>query len=322
MKQENESIAVLLLNLGGPDSLGSIRPFLFNLFSDRDIIRLPAQPLLARLIARSRAKKVRHRYEAIGGASPLLSLTNDQAKALETYLNETQNKELFKVYVGMRYWHPFIGDTVDEIIRNGHRRMIVLTLFPHYSRATTGSCFKETARSVPTGSPLSIAYIDSWPDHPLYIEALADSLRSALAEFDEPKNEIDLLFTAHSLPKEFVEGGDPYVDHIHKTIEALLPGLGKIKWQLGFQSRSGPVEWLEPSTEQVLDSLAEAGAKAVLMCPISFISDHIETLYEIDIMYRERAEAQGIRTFKRCSSLNSAHKFIEGLSQIVLAAAG
>ena len=314
--------AVLLLNLGGPDSLNAVRPFLFNLFSDKEIIRLPFQPILARFISARRAKKVISRYAQIGGKSPLLDLTNGQAQALEKELNSRSKTDSkgpgFKVYVGMRYWHPFIEETVEQIQKDGIKKVVALSLFPHYSRATTGSCFKELKRVLKRNPNLEVVYVDHWFDNPTYLDTLAQKINETLAEFPaKNRKRIQIVFTAHSLPQDFIDQGDPYLDHLKRTIEGLRERLRKISWHLAFQSRSGPVKWMKPSTEKVLENLAHDGYREILMVPISFVSDHVETLYEIDIMYRDLAESKGIVIFKRSPSLNSSPKFIEALAEIV-----
>lgn len=315
----DEKIAVLLLNLGGPDSIRSIKPFLRNLFSDREIIRLPMQPLLARIIARSRSKKVADRYQAIGGKSPILGLTKEQASALEDDLNGDSERRQFKTYIGMRYWHPLIGDAVDRIMADGADRVIVLSLFPQYSRATTGSCIKELNQALSkTDVNLKIDIIDEWYDNPDYLDALAESVSEGLARFSpENRSEVQVLFSAHALPQEFVDQGDPYPDQLRITIEGINERIGRLNWHLAYQSRSGPVKWMEPQTDRTIIKLADSGVSHILIVPISFVSDHIETLYEIDIMYQELAQAHGVTEFHRSPSLNSRPAFIKALAGLV-----
>jgi ferrochelatase len=314
-------IGVLLLNMGGPDSLEAVKPFLHNLFADRDIIRLgPSflQKSIASLIIRKRLKSVIDAYSAIGGKSPLLDITNAQANALEDLLNskfEIQNSK-FRVYVGMRYWHPFIEDAVDHAVRDGINRVIALSLYPHYSAATTGSSVKKFEDSA---KKYHIDYlsITSWFNNPLYIDAIEEKIRQGLANFKEEKPVV--LFSAHSLPKKFVDEGDPYADEIQGTINEVLRRfvLSPFEWRLSYQSKTGPVKWLEPSTEEVIHELSKKAVKNILVVPISFVSDHIETLYEIDIQYKDMAGNLGIN-LKRTESLNTSPKFIEALSGIVI----
>jgi ferrochelatase len=316
-------IGVLLLNMGGPDSLKAVKPFLHNLFTDRDIIRLgPSflQKPIASLIIRKRLKSVIDAYSAIGGKSPLLDITNAQASALEESLNSSRftvhGSRSFKVYVGMRYWHPFIEDAVDHAVRDGINRVIALSLYPHYSAATTGSSVKKFEDSA---KKYHIDYlcITSWFNNPLYIDAIEEKIRQGLAKFKGESPVV--LFSAHSLPKKFVDEGDPYADEIQGTINEILRRfvLSPFEWRLSYQSKTGPVKWLEPPTEEVIHELSKKAVKNVLVVPISFVSDHIETLYEIDIQYKDMADDLGIN-LKRTESLNTSPKFIEALSGIVI----
>jgi len=304
---------VILLNLGGPDSLKSVRPFLYNLFSDRDIIRLGPAPLqkpLAFLISLLRSKKSRDSYRLIGGFSPLRTITEAQASSLE----ERLRPHGITVYTGMRYWHPFIEDTVEEIKRDRITHLIALPLYPHYSIATSGSAIKKL-EEVLRGAEIKLKIIKSWPDHPLYIRALKENILKTLNTTEEPEK-VHLLFSAHSLPVSFIEKGDPYVDELMKTINTLTSEI-KLPWHLSYQSRSGPVKWLSPSTEEKLRELATHSVKEVIVVPVSFVSDHIETLYEIDIYYRDIASGLGIKLY-RTESLNTNSLFIDALYNIVI----
>lgn len=310
-----EKIAVLLLNLGGPDSLAAIRPFLYNLFSDREIIKLPLQPALAWFIARGRSKKVAVRYQAIGGKSPILDLTKEQAAAVETSLNRDGERS-YKVSVGMRYWHPLIPEAVEQIAAGEFDRLIVVSLFPHYSRATTGSCLTILNKALAEHSPPPATVIESWYDNPGYLDALADTVEEGLAGFAD-RGGVKVIFSAHALPQEFIEQGDPYEQHLRSTIAGVTERVAGLDWTLTFQSRSGPVKWMEPQTDASIAALGESGCKKMLIVPISFVSDHIETLYEIDIMYRDLALEHGVTEFIRSPSLNSRPKFIEALAGLV-----
>jgi ferrochelatase len=308
--------AVLLLQMGGPDSIDAVEPFLFNLFSDRDIIRIgPAflQPLIARFIARRRAPKSAAFYERIGGRSPIRELTELQARALESLLGPE-----FRCFVAMRYSKPSTIEALAAIKKEGISRIIALSLYPHYSRATTGSSINELKRVLAiSGTEFSASYIDRFYDHPLYIEALAERIEEGLAGFAE-RETAHLLFSVHSLPQSFIDGGDPYLDHILETVRLVMERFEDIDYHLAFQSRAGPVKWLEPSTEEMLQNLAAAGCEDLLVVPLSFVSDHIETLYEIDIQYAEEARALGIGNFRRSPSLNDSPIFIECLAELVL----
>jgi ferrochelatase len=311
----SEKTAVLLLQMGGPDSLDAVEPFLLNLFSDRDIIRVgPAvlQPLIARFIVRRRAPKVAGYYERIGGKSPIRELTEAQARALQERLGPD-----FSCFVAMRYWHPTTIEALAAIRREGITRVVALSLYPHYSRATTGSSLNELRRVLgEAGVRFDVVTVDRFYDHPLYIAALCERIEAGLARFPH-REEVHLLFSAHSLPQSFIEAGDPYLDHILATVRLVMDRLGDVNYHLGFQSRAGPVKWLEPSTEEMLQRLATAGCANLLMVPLSFVSDHIETLYEIDVQYAEEAAALGIDTFRRVESLNSSPLFIDCLAELV-----
>lgn len=311
-----EKTAVLLLQMGGPDSIEAVEPFLFNLFSDRDIIRIgPAflQPLIARFIARRRAPRSADFYEQIGGRSPIRELTELQARALESLLGPE-----FRCFVAMRYWKPSTIEALAAIKREGISRIIAVSLYPHYSRATTGSSINELKRVLALSeSEFSVSYIDRFYDHPLYIDALAARIEEGLAGFGE-RGMAHLLFSVHSLPQSLIEAGDPYLDHILETIRLVMERFDDMDYHLAFQSKAGPVKWLEPSTEEMLRNLANAGCENLLVVPLSFVSDHIETLYEIDIQYGEEARALGIGNFRRSPSLNDSPIFIECLAELVL----
>lgn len=313
---------VILLNLGGPDSQEAVRPFLYNLFSDRKIIRLGPpflQKPIAWSIAASRAPKTRKAYGLIGGGSPILDITNAQAGALEEALKGQIEgvHEPFKVYVGMRYWRPFIEDTLRQAHEDGIRRLVSLSLYPHYSRATTGSA-EEKLKEELAKYPMECSFVSSWFDQPSYIDALADVIRKGFGKLeDTSEGKVPVvLFSAHSLPVSFIEEGDPYVEEIMDTIRAVAEKVN-MHWHLGYQSRSGPVQWLEPSTEEVIKGLRMEGVREVLMVPISFVSDHIETLYEIDILYRGIGERLGLKV-QRTDSLNTHPLLIKALKEMVL----
>ncbi|MGI6638355.1 MAG: ferrochelatase [Desulfobulbus sp.] len=312
-----KKIGVLLLNLGGPQRADDIKPFLINLFSDRQLIRLgPAllQPLIARIIAHRRAPKSAANYARIGGGSPILQRTREQALALEKKLARHGN---FLVRPCMRYWHPFAHEIVTELLASGVEQCVALPLYPHYSIATSGSSLADLQCCLDkTRPPLPCTIIRSWPEQPDYIAALAERVREGLALF--PGEEVRLLYSAHSLPQRFIDNGDPYVEELEKTIAALEQQTGKTG-TLCYQSRSGPVAWLGPSTLETIKRCAAEGARNLLILPLSFVSDHVETLVEIDMDYKQLAQKLGMR----CAStkaLNHDPQFIQGLAALVLAA--
>ncbi len=314
---EKKSIAVILLNLGGPEKLEDVRPFLFNLFSDRQIIQLgPSflQKPIAGFISWRRAPKSQEAYRMIGGGSPLTRITGEQSAALEKQLS---GEGMFRVFMAMRYWTPFAQETLQQLNQFGIKRIVALPLYPHYSVATSGSSLTDLHRTAANfSSQFEISEIRSWQIQPLYIKSLAKSIKDCFESFKT--EEVQVVYSAHSLPVKFINEGDPYVAHLQETISAVekitgLPG------KLCYQSRSGPVEWLSPSTPEMLEMLANQGCKNILMVPISFVSDHVETLYEIDILYRQMAEEKGLH-LKRSTSCNTEPDFINALKDLVLEA--
>jgi ferrochelatase len=324
-------VGVLLLNLGGPETLAEVEPFLVRLFSDREIIELPlgalAQPLFARVVARVRGPSVRTNYARIGGGSPQIRLTRAQGEALEERLNRAAPGR-FRVRLAMRYWGPSTEDALAAFRDEGISRIVTLTLYPHYSRATTGSSENELRRVLALPrfrvAAFSIASVSSYAVDPLYLEALTDSVRRGLAGFPEDvRPRVVLLFSAHALPQKFVDRGDPYVGEIEKTRQGILARLGNgHRHVLGYQSRTGPVKWTGPGTDEVLDELGREGTREVLVVPLSFVSDHIETLYEVDMLFADRARRAGITDYRRTEALNASPAFIESLARLVESKAG
>ncbi|MCI5149063.1 MAG: ferrochelatase [Candidatus Electrothrix sp. MAN1_4] len=315
-----KKIGVVVLNMGGPEKQEDVRPFLYNLFSDRQIIRLgPAvlQKPLAALIACKRAPVSRENYQKIGGGSPLTRITAEQAQALEQSLADDGD---FIVRSCMRYWPPFADTVLQEMVDTGVTALVALPLYPHYCQATSGSSFSDLKQHhIQLGCNFPIQEIRSWSTEPEYIQALVARIRAGFALFTEEEQEkVQLVYSAHSLPKKFIEQGDPYLDELKQTIKAIEEEAG---WQgkLCFQSRSGPVEWLEPSTPDMLEQLAHKGCKNILMVPIAFVSDHIETLYEIDMLYRYQAAELSMR-LESTRGLNDDPLFIQALRTLVLKA--
>ena len=315
---EKQKIGVVLLNMGGPERQEDVGPFLTNLFSDRDIIRLgPAflQKPLARFIARRRAPHSQDMYRQIGGGSPLRQITEAQAAALEASLRQTGGD--YHVRAAMRYWHPRAGQSLAELARLGVQKLIALPLYPHYSRTTTGSSLLDLRQAKAAMLPAAaMVEISSWPDHPAYIAALADGLATGLRQCQSGRPR--LLYSAHSLPQSVIDGGDPYLSHLRLTIAALEKQTG-IAGTLCFQSRGGPVRWLRPETGDIIEQCARAGEKELLIMPISFVSDHIETLYEIGILFAQQAKSHGMRLVAS-PSLNIQAGFIACLRDLVSSA--
>ena len=311
----SEKIAVLLLQMGGPDSIAAVEPFLLKLFSDRDIIKIgPAflQPFIARRIVKKRAPTVEGYYREIGGKSPIRELTEAQGRGVQELLGDG-----FRSFVAMRYSRPSTLDALAAIKREGIDRVVALSLYPHYSKATTGSSMNELQRMLKESRlDFRVTRIDRFYDHPLYIRALAEKVTRGLASFPDPA-QVEIVFSAHSLPQSFIDEGDPYLSHIEETVRLVMEEVGPTSHQLCFQSKASPVKWLEPSTQATLEALAAAGRRDLLMVPLSFVSDHIETLHEIDIQYAAEAKALGIERFVRSESLNSSPLFLSCLADLV-----
>jgi len=309
--------AVLLLNMGGPQSLDQVPEYLFNIFSDRNIIKLPMSRILqrplAKLISSRRSGKVAEHYKEIGGGSPLLRVTEAQASSLKTELRRKfANVE---VLVGMRYTRPSIREALNRASRMGCRHVILLPLYPQYSLATTGTAFLEALKWLDNDdSDLILSAIDDWHDHSDYIPILRDRIQSGIDEMPGD-GDVRVLFSAHSLPQSMVDGGDPYVAQTRTTVK--LAG-GGFDHSLSFQSRSGPVKWVGPETIAEVRRLAGQGVKRLLIVPVSFVSDHIETLHEIDIELKGIALSAGIKHFARTRSFNDDSDFINCLLRIVV----
>jgi ferrochelatase len=315
-------LGVVLMNMGGPDSLEAVEPFLRNLFSDRDLIKLPwgglGQGLLARLIARRRAPKVRELYRSIGGRSPLAELTERQARGLEAALRSGGLD--CRCYVAMRYWKPFADDAARTLRSDGVDRVLGLTLYPQYSHSTTGTSLKDLRRALAAAAVRApLETIDRYGDDAAYLDALAETVTAGLLDFPAAERpRVPVLFSAHGLPQRYVDRGDPYEREVRATVAGVVARLGLgDRWHLGFQSKVGPVKWLRPSTEEVIHDLATRGAGKLLVVPVAFVSDHIETLQEIDLLYRDVAQAAGITDFRRAPALNDRPAFIAALAGLV-----
>ena len=319
-------VGVLLLNLGGPERIEDVGPFLYNLFSDPEIIRLPVSAMqkpFAWLISSLRSAKSRQAYRSIGGGSPLRRITKQQARELQTSLR--QKGVDATSYVAMRYWHPFTESAIADLKADGVDEVVVLPLYPHFSISTSGSSFRELQRLRNTDqafSRLPIRCIRSWYDHPGYIEALASLIAHEIKACEDPSS-AHIFFSAHGVPKSYVEdAGDPYQLEIvacsRLILQQLQQQLGHPNpFTLAYQSRVGPVEWLKPYTEAALQELGAQGVKDLVVVPISFVSEHIETLEEIDMEYRELAIAAGVKNFRRVPALDTDPAFIAALSDLV-----
>ncbi len=323
-----DATAIVLFNLGGPDDLASVEPFLVKLFSDREIIELPfgaaLQPVFARALAKLRGPSVRRNYARIGGGSPQLRITRAQAAALEAELNSAPcGGGAYRVFVAMRYSRPSCEDVLEAIAAAGIRRIVTLTLFPHYSKATTGSSRRAFDRALADPArramDVEVTHIDAYPADARYLDAMTDTVARAWADIPAPQRAgTVLLFSAHGLPQKFIDRGDPYADHIEATRQGILDRLKLPNRQvLAYQSRTGPVKWLGPGTEETLQALGREGVTDVLIVPLSFVSDHIETLYEVDMLFADAAREAGITGYRRTAALNVAPLFISALAGLV-----
>jgi protoporphyrin/coproporphyrin ferrochelatase len=315
-------VGVVLFQLGGPDTLEAIEPFLFNLFSDPDIIDFPFARLgrrpLAKLISSTRARKVQHHYSVIGGGSPIRRFTERQARALQIKLAELGLDA--RCFVAMRYWHPFTAEAIEQLRAADCDEVVLLPLYPQHSSTTTGSSLNEWRRRF--DGDLPVRTVEAFYRHELYLEALTEKIEEALARFPDPAR-AELIFSAHSVPVSVIEKGDPYQRQIEETVELLMQqGRWPNRHRLCYQSKVGASKWLQPSLRRTLQDVAAAGVKDVCIVPVSFVSDHVETLGEIDHEAREQAAALGIERFEMTAGLNDSPGFIAALADLVLDATG
>jgi protoporphyrin/coproporphyrin ferrochelatase len=316
-------VGVLLLNLGGPDKLEDVGPFLYNLFSDPEIIRLPfrwLQKPLAWFIASRRTKTSQENYKQIGGGSPLRRITEAQGEALKEQLGDLGQEA--NIYVGMRYWHPYTEEAIAQLTQDNIERLVILPLYPQFSISTSGSSFRlleKLWQEDPKLQRIEYTVIPSWYKQPGYLQAMAELVAQELDQFANP-DEVHIFFSAHGVPKSYVEeAGDPYQQEIEECTALIMQTLNRPNVHtLAYQSRVGPVEWLQPYTEDALKELGAQGVKDLVVVPISFVSEHIETLQEIDIEYREVAEESGIHNFRRVPAPNTHPVFINALADLVI----
>ncbi len=322
MAKTTRRVGVVLFQLGGPDTLAAIEPFLYNLFCDPDIIDFPFARIgrkpPAKLISTARASKVQHHYATIGGGSPIRRFTERQARALEAEL--TDQGMNVRCFVAMRYWHPFTSEAIAQLQAAQCDEVVLLPLYPQYSSTTTGSSLNEWRRLYRAG--VSVHNVGPFYEHPLYLDAVIEKIEEALARFPVPER-AEIVFSAHSIPMSIVAKGDPYQRHIEETVRLLMERGG---WpnhhRLCYQSKVGASKWLQPSLHRTLHDLAAERAQEVCIVPVAFVSDHVETLGEIDHEAREKARRLGIQQFEMSAGLNDSPKFISALGQLVLQALG
>ncbi|NKB55475.1 MAG: ferrochelatase [Alphaproteobacteria bacterium] len=306
--------AVVLFNLGGPDEPNAVQPFLFNLFNDPAIIGVPTpiRWLIATLISRRRAPVAQEIYEHLGGGSPLLANTQAQADALQASLGGE-----VRCFIAMRYWHPFADETAAEVKAFAPDRVVLLPLYPQFSTTTTGSSIKDWMRAAKAaGLEVPTKTICCYFDNTAFVDAIAARVRHMLDEFSEIRPRV--LFTAHGLPKKIVAAGDPYQWQIEQTAAAIVTAIDRtgLDWITCYQSRVGPLEWIQPYTSDVLER-AGADGVPVIVVPIGFTSEHSETLVELDIEYRELADKAGVPSYRRVDTVGADGNFIDGLASIV-----
>jgi ferrochelatase len=318
MEEGNRRVGVVLFQLGGPDTLAAIEPFLFNLFCDPDIIDFPFARLgrkaLAKLISTTRARKVQHHYSIIGGGSPIRRFTEQQARALEA---ELANKGVdARCFVAMRYWHPFTQEAIEQAEAAQCDELVLLPLYPQYSSTTTGSSLNEWQRLFQGNIP--VHNVGPFYRHPIYLEAVVEKVDEALARFEDASRP-EIVFSAHSVPISVVMKGDPYQQQIEETVQLLmLQGGWRNRHRLCYQSKIGASKWLQPSLHRTLRDLAGENVREICIVPVAFVSDHVETLGEIDHEARQEARQLGFTHFEMSAGLNDSPKFISALVQLVL----
>jgi len=314
---------IVMMNLGGPATLDDVEPFLLALFADREIIQLPLQRWLGPFIARRRTPKVRNLYASIGGGSPILRYTQAQGRGMVARLDRISPETApHNFYVAFRYTQPSSDDALRAMLADGVERAVAFTQYPQFSCSTTGSSLNELWRAAArTGLRPAFEWsvIDRWPVHPGFITAMTETVRDGLSQFDPPdRDKALILFSAHSLPLDVIDRGDAYPQEVGASVQRVVEQLGKSNpYLLAYQSDVGPVRWLGPRTDQVLRRLGARGHKHVLVVPIAFTSDHIETLSELDREYGEVAHQAGITHYIRAPALNDRPLFLDGLANIV-----
>ncbi|WP_374380990.1 ferrochelatase [Dongia sp.] len=320
---DSRRVAIVLFNLGGPDSLSAVQPFLFNLFNDRNIINLP-QPfrwLLAKLISTRRAPIATHVYEQMGGRSPILPNTEAQATALEAQLS---GSDKVRCFIAMRYWRPFTEDAAKTVKDWGPDEIILLPLYPQFSTTTTASSYRVWQDAAQTiGLSARQRLVCCYPDEPGFIAALADITATAIATARKqvPDQAPAIIFSAHGLPQKIVDAGDPYVTHVEATVASVAASLGldRSAYQIAYQSRVGPLKWVGPATDETILAAAKAN-RPIVIVPVAFVSEHSETLVELDIEYGHLAQENGAAAYVRAPTVSTHPSFIKGLADLARAA--
>jgi len=310
--------AVILFNLGGPDKLESVEPFLFNLFNDPAILNLPSffRYPLAKLIANRRAPIAKKIYQELGGSSPILPLTEKQASALETKLNKNDNLSKYKCFVVMRCWHPRAEKVVKQVIDYNPEEVILMPLYPQYSAATSGSSIKEWKDiCLKNKFKVKTSTVCCYPTDENFIQAHKDEIMKKI----EDLNNFKLIFSAHGLPEKNIKKGDPYQWQVEQSVDKIVKSL-KIEgldWILSYQSRVGPLKWIGPSTEDIIVENSKLG-KHIVLVPVAFVSEHSETLVELDIEYKQLAEKNGCKNYSRVPALGTNENYINAMYNLII----
>ena len=310
--------AIILFNLGGPDKLENVEPFLFNLFNDPAILNLPTflRYPLAKLISNRRAPVAKKIYAELGGSSPILKLTKEQSDALETKLNQTQEKDKYKCFIIMRCWNPRARDVIKDIQLYGPDEVVLMPLYPQYSAATSGSSIKEWKDVCKKNNyHIKTSTICCYPTDQNFINAHTKEIIKKIKDLQNFK----LIFSAHGLPEKNIKQGDPYQWQVEQSVKKMVESLNdeNLDWVLSYQSRVGPLKWIGPSTETTIIENSKIG-KHIVLVPIAFVSEHSETLVELDIEYKEIADANGCKNYTRVPALGINKDFIKAMSELII----
>ena len=310
--------AIILFNLGGPDKLQNVEPFLFNLFYDPAILNLPTilRYPLAKLIANRRAPTAKKIYQELGGSSPILQLTEKQASALEIKLNQDDDSSQYKCFIVMRCWHPRAQDVVKDVMNYNPAEVILMPLYPQYSAATSGSSIKEwNDVCVKNDFKVKTSTICCYPTDENFIQAHKDEIMKKIKDLSNFK----LIFSAHGLPEKNIKKGDPYQWQVEQSVYKVVKSLNikNLDWILSYQSRVGPLKWIGPSTEDIIIENSKLG-KHIVLVPIAFVSEHSETLVELDIEYKELADKNGCKNYSRVPALGTNENYIKSMSDLII----
>ena len=310
--------AVILFNLGGPDKLQNVEPFLFNLFNDPAILNLPLfiRYPLAKLIANRRTPTAKKIYQELGGSSPILKLTEEQSQALEVKLNKNDDLTDYKCFIVMRCWHPRAEDVVKDVVRYNPNEIILMPLYPQYSAATSGSSIKEWKDvCVKNNFKVKTSTICCYPTDKNFVEAHRTEILKKIKNLDNFK----LIFSAHGLPEKNIKKGDPYQWQMEQCVKEIVKSLDikDLDWILSYQSRVGPLKWIGPSTEDTIVENSKLG-KHIVLVPVAFVSEHSETLVELDIEYKELAEKNGCKNYLRVPALGTNENYINAMSNLII----